>query len=175
MLTECGVIENEKGVGFLLSTDPAKINTGKNVIEAGLWLQIISFGFFIANALLFWVRIGRGAGWSSAFGAPWVRHMVALLLASTLILVRCIYRVIEYLQGAGGQMQTHEAYMYALDSGPMLVVMSILAVVHPSEIGSLLYGKRMVTKLFWVRDAAPDPEADDGRLELDHRPFSASR
>jgi hypothetical protein len=97
--------------------------------------------------------------------------MVALLLASTLVLVRCIYRVIEYLQGAGGELQTHEAYLYALDSGPMLLVMSILAIVHPSEIGSLLYGKKMVTKLFWVKGAASDGETDDGRLELNHRPF----
>jgi hypothetical protein len=137
----------------------------------GLWLQIATFGFFIANALLFWVRIGRAQGNRFATRSPWVRHMVALLLASTLILMRCIYRVIEYLQGTTGEIQTHEAYMYGFDSGPMLIVMSLLSIVHPSEIGSLLYGKRRVTKIFFVRDAAHNVDSDGGPTELRERPY----
>lgn len=81
---------------------------------------------------------------------PWEKHSTVLLAAGGIILGRCVYRIIEYIQGATGELQTHEIYLYILDAGFMLVVMLIFHFCHPSEVRSLLTGGK-VAKLLSVR------------------------
>lgn len=69
-----------------------------------------------------------------------MKHVAVLLIAGALILARCIYRIIEYMEGPEGKLMTHEIYLYILDASLMLVVMIIFHFVHPSEVGSLIKG-----------------------------------
>ena len=59
--------------------------------------------------------------------------MCILFGTSFLIMVRSVFRAVEYLQGNGGEILAHEAYLYVLDALLMLIVMVIFNVVHPSE------------------------------------------
>lgn len=68
---------------------------------------------------------------------PWRRHMYVLYIASGLIMVRSVFRVVEYLQGNNGYLLRHEVYLYIFDALFMLVVMCLFNWVHPAQITNL--------------------------------------
>lgn len=57
-----------------------------------------------------------------------------MYVASLLIMVRSIFRAVEYLQGSSGSLLAHEAYLYGLDALLMLGVMVIFNIIHPSGV-----------------------------------------
>ena len=65
---------------------------------------------------------------------PWKRHLYALYGSSALILVRSLFRVIEYLQGNGGYLLRHEVFLYVFDATLMLGVVVLFNWIHPSEV-----------------------------------------
>jgi hypothetical protein len=66
--------------------------------------------------------------------------MWALYAANALIMLRSIFRVVEYIQEREGYLQSKEVFLYIFDAVLMFAVMTILNVVHPSQIGDLLKG-----------------------------------
>ncbi|KAL1964528.1 hypothetical protein VTN77DRAFT_6825 [Rasamsonia byssochlamydoides] len=136
------------GGGILASSGSATNNTGNNIIIGGLFVQIIFFGFFLASAIFFQSRIGRHPTPQSQAGyIPWRKHMSALHGGSLLILIRSVFRVVEYLQGQDGYLLTTEVFLYVFDALLMFCVMVVFAAVHPSEINCLLgRGTVMTTK-----------------------------
>lgn len=68
---------------------------------------------------------------------PWKRHMFALYIASTLIMIRSIFRVVEYVQGNNGYLLQHEVYLYIFDGLLMFSVMCLFNWVHPAEVTDL--------------------------------------
>ncbi|KAM5354796.1 hypothetical protein ACJ41O_001442 [Fusarium nematophilum] len=105
------------GVTLLASDDEDKYNRGRNIMVVGLWIQIVFFSLFIFTAGLFWVRMKRIAAIDAT---PWKKHIIVLLSGSALILVRCAFRVIEYMQGPTGSLVSTEIYMYIFDAALML-------------------------------------------------------
>jgi len=67
---------------------------------------------------------------------PWKKYLWTMYGASFLIMVRSVFRVVEYLQGNDGSLLQHEYYIYALDALLMFAVMIIFNVVHASGITS---------------------------------------
>lgn len=61
------------------------------------------------------------------------------------------FRLVEYLQGEQVALLKREVLGYVFDASLMLVVMVILAVVHPSEVRALLKGGGCIRRVFWVR------------------------
>lgn len=55
-----------------------------------------------------------------------------------LIMVRSVFRVVEYLQGNNGYILSREGFLYVFDAMLMLAVMATLHFVHPSEVLSFL-------------------------------------
>jgi hypothetical protein len=76
---------------------------------------------------------------------PWKRHMYVLYVASGLIMVRSVFRVIEYLQGNNGYLLRHEYFLYIFDAVLMLIVMSLFNWSHPAEVTDL-YQKRIAAR-----------------------------
>jgi hypothetical protein len=60
--------------------------------------------------------------------------MKFLYAISALIMVRSIYRVIEYIQGSDGYLQSEEAFIYTFDAALMLACCLILNFFHPSKL-----------------------------------------
>jgi hypothetical protein len=131
---------------MLSRQNASSAKTGKLVIELGLAIQILFFGFFLINIYIFWKRIIR-APTTQSKEMPWKKHSTVLLVSGAVILIRCLYRVIEYIQGETGVLQTKEVFIYLLDAALMLIVMIIFHIFHPSEVNSLLRGGK-VAKLF---------------------------
>jgi hypothetical protein len=117
------------------SSNPSQIKTGEGIITGGLVLQVLFFGFFIVLASIFHYRISLlPTSTSLSSPVPWKNHLTVLYMASTLILVRSLFRIVEYIMGNDGPLLRTEAYLYVFDGTLMFVTMGIFAIWHPSQI-----------------------------------------
>ncbi|KAH8434362.1 RTA1 domain-containing protein [Aspergillus melleus] len=133
------------GGGIMASGTISAMNTGENVTIGGLCVQLIFFGVFVIASIIFHLRIRKSptpvslTTTSSASRMPWNDAtwrgtMWGLYVSSVLILVRSIFRLIEYAQGNDGYLISHEAFMYVFDSMLMFFAMIALSVWHPSKV-----------------------------------------
>jgi len=107
---------------------------GQNIIIVGLIVQIIFFGFFVIVSMIFHRRITQSPTTASLNTLlNWQRYLWVLYVASILIMVRCVYRVIEYIQGQEGPLMSYEAFAYVFDALLMFLVIVLFAIFHPSQ------------------------------------------
>lgn len=135
------------GGGLMAGRSANSYNLGKWVITAGLVMQIIFFSFFVFTASTFHRRMlaqPTAKVASAHLPIPWRKHLSVLYTASILILVRSVFRLVEYTQGNDGYIMQHEWFLYVFDSILMFGVMVIFAWIHPSEIYALLRMMRNV-------------------------------
>jgi len=116
----CTFLMQASGSGLQTSAGGAK--TGQKITLVGLVLQAISYGFFCI--LLIKSHISIGSHWASTMHKPCLKLIWVLHFSSTFIVIRCIYRVIEYAQGYGGYLLKHEAFLYALDTLPLILAIT---------------------------------------------------
>ncbi|KAL2222275.1 RTA1 like protein-domain-containing protein [Thermoascus aurantiacus ATCC 26904] len=134
------------GAGLMVK-DASTMGTGRNVIIAGLFVQIVFFCFFLCSALVFQSRISKyPTSQSEAPYIPWRKHMYALHASSLLILIRSVFRVIEYIEGQDGFLMHNEVFLYMFDALLMFLVMVVFIVIHPSEINCLLGKGTLMTQ-----------------------------
>ncbi|RAK75334.1 RTA1 domain-containing protein [Aspergillus fijiensis CBS 313.89] len=108
---------------------------GKVCVIVGLAIQLISFSIFWISAIVFERRIRRNPTPESLQpGIPWKKTLYMLYAVSALIMIRSIFRIIEYVLGNSGYPLQHEWTMYILDSVPMAIVMIIYLTWYPSGI-----------------------------------------
>ncbi|RAH43572.1 RTA1 domain-containing protein [Aspergillus brunneoviolaceus CBS 621.78] len=108
---------------------------GKVCVVVGLAIQLISFSIFWISAIVFERRIRRNPTPESLQpGIPWKKTLYMLYAVSALIMIRSIFRIIEYVLGNSGYPLQHEWTMYILDSVPMAIVMIIYLTWYPSGI-----------------------------------------
>ncbi|UNI19893.1 hypothetical protein JDV02_006037 [Purpureocillium takamizusanense] len=130
------------GAGLMAKSDFSQ-DTAQNIILAGLFIQIVMFGLFAATAVVFDVRMRRwpsGAASASAAeggggGRAWKRVVWMLYAASALIMVRSIFRVVEYATGKGEYLLGHEWTLYVFDAVLMLAVMAVYGWIYPGGLG----------------------------------------
>ncbi|KAJ9621943.1 hypothetical protein H2203_006824 [Taxawa tesnikishii (nom. ined.)] len=125
--------------------DPSAFDRGKKIINLGLILQILFFTLFLFVAFVFHFRLLRSPQLvprtPDQRPVPWQRHLRALYLASLFILIRSVYRLVEYVQASGsgdGYLLSHEWVAYVFDALLMVVVMTVFVWWHPSEVAALL-------------------------------------
>jgi RTA1 like protein len=94
------------------------VTTGANLVVGGLFVQIVFFGLFVLAAMIFDIKFQKQPVEKYA-DVPYRRNMIALYVISILIFVRSIVRVVEFLQGYGGYVMAHEAFLYVFDAMPM--------------------------------------------------------
>ncbi|KAF3387359.1 Protoporphyrin uptake protein 1 [Penicillium rolfsii] len=137
-LMQCG------GGGYLASAKTQKnVDMGEHMILGGLFVQILFFGFFIVVSVIFHRRmLASPLNYVGGSQIPWSRCMKVLYTVSCLIMIRSVYRVIEYAQGSGGFLQSKEAFIYVFDASLMLACCCVFIVLHPSKLlGRLGYQK----------------------------------
>lgn len=110
-------------------------NIGEKIIIAGLFVQIVVFGFFIITTILFHRRIEkRRTTVAIETTVPWKRHLWVLYTTSVVVLVRSIFRVIEYLQGNRGYLISNEIFLYIFDTILMAAVMVVFLVYYVEDL-----------------------------------------
>ncbi|KAJ6109076.1 RTA-like protein [Penicillium sp. IBT 16267x] len=133
------------GGGLMASKETSTRTTGSNVVIGGLVVQLLFFGFFVVVAAIFHVRINKypttnssserqttqNLGWKQR---NWATVLMALYVVSILILVRSIFRLIEYKYGFDGYIMTHEVFSYIFDALIMFIAMVVMNLYHPAVI-----------------------------------------
>ncbi|SPO07725.1 related to RTM1 protein [Cephalotrichum gorgonifer] len=124
-----GMLSNAKTTG-----------TGQTVILVGLVIQILFFGVFIIATVIFHRRYVQ-SGMDLRRGPQprhsrigWKQIILVQYLASGLIFIRSLFRLIEYAQGKDGVLMTSEVFLYLFDSVLMLGVMVALLFYHPTKL-----------------------------------------
>jgi hypothetical protein len=117
--------------------------TGKNIkiaegiVIAGLLIQVVMFGLFATTAIIFRRRIQRNSTEESLDPRlPWKNSMRMLYIVSTLIMIRSLFRVVEYGLGYDGYPLKHEWTLYIFDTVPMFTVMVVYYFWYPAWISS---------------------------------------
>ncbi|KLU90166.1 hypothetical protein MAPG_09132 [Magnaporthiopsis poae ATCC 64411] len=105
---------------------------GEKIILVGLFIQITFFGVFIVNAAVFHRRLFRQPPLLA--NIPWQRHLFVLYGVSVFILVRNIFRVVEYLQGNDGYLISNEIFLYIFDMALMAGVMVLFLIWYVDDL-----------------------------------------
>ncbi|OQE92620.1 hypothetical protein PENNAL_c0007G12088 [Penicillium nalgiovense] len=123
--------------GLMATGDKAKL--GSNIVVASLLIQVIMFGLFIVTSAVFEVRMRRSPP-TEAFDQRinWISRVHTLYAVSALILIRSIFRVVEYAAGNDGYPLTHEWMLYVFDSVLMIICMIIWGIWYPGSLSRLI-------------------------------------
>lgn len=113
------------------------LKTGEHIVVGGLVVQILFFSVFVAAGTVFHYRM-RTVPTSNI---PWQAHMHVLYVSSALILIRSLFRLVEFAQGNDGYLVSHEVFLYIFDAILMFATMVTFAWKHPSEINALQRGR----------------------------------
>lgn len=107
---------------------------GEKIVIAGLALQVATFVVFLAVAIDFRVRMN--GVFKIEHDAPreaWKNLLHTLFTLSALVLLRCVFRLIEYAMGNAAYLIAHEWTLYIFDGVPMLAVLLLLLLLQPSK------------------------------------------
>ncbi|KAL6230460.1 hypothetical protein BDW75DRAFT_248620 [Aspergillus navahoensis] len=123
----------------LMAMGESMANTAKGIVIAGLLIQIVVFGFFMVMSVVFDKRMRRcptgfNMSGNGDNGVGWKEHLFPLYGVSLLIMIRSVFRVIEYVMGQKGYLLANEWPMYVFDAVLMLGVMVIWGRWHPGSI-----------------------------------------
>lgn len=124
------------GGGMMASAKTqSSVNLGQKIITAGLFLQVLFFGFFIIVASIFHMKISKNpTPRSMVVQVPWQKYLLILYVASFFIMIRSIFRIAEYVQGNDGALLKTETYLYIFDAALMFLAMLLFNIFHPSKI-----------------------------------------
>ncbi|KAI5467780.1 RTA1 like protein-domain-containing protein [Mariannaea sp. PMI_226] len=104
---------------------------GRNVLIGGLAFQIVSFTLFFCVFRKFHVLGNRMAVADAPAG--WKMVVRSVYLSSTLIMIRCIYRVCEFAEGMNGYAFRTEWLFWVFEALPMAGAIGIFCIYHPSR------------------------------------------
>jgi hypothetical protein len=121
---------------------------GQHIMLIGLFVQLAFFGIFLVVSLIFWKRMRSSPARYTipTYGKhTWVGLLKLLFVAAAVIILRCIYRIIEFGQGHGGYLASHEVFMYIFDALPMFFVQTMMHVIHGGDVfpPNFSMGKRL--------------------------------
>jgi hypothetical protein len=125
------------GGGLLSSSETqSNITLGQNIIIVGLFIQIAFFGFFVVTAGVFHYRLKkcRDCVSTSAITVPWVKCLIILYTASLFIMVRSIFRAVEYITGTDGPLMSTEVYLYVFDAALMFLTIITFNIFPPQTL-----------------------------------------
>ncbi|KAF2502346.1 RTA1-domain-containing protein [Lophium mytilinum] len=127
---------NIQGGGAGMVSHPEKAHIGNAIVVAGLGVQIIVFIAFMVCCVSFNIRFrAHVAETGAARDVPWQACLSMLYATSPAILVRNIYRMVEFIMGSG-YLFDNEWPTYAFDGALMLLVMIGFFIWYPSQLKS---------------------------------------
>lgn len=135
--------------GGLMSSSMENMKTGEKIIIGGLFVQLAFFSGFVIVSAVFHRRMSlRPTGRANDPQVRWKTYLTSLYVTSTLIWIRSVFRVVEYIQGNDGSLISTEIYVFIFDGMLMLGVLLWMNWFHPSEIGLLLRGEQPIKNGF---------------------------
>ena len=121
--------------GGMMAGDGKNRNLGKTIIIIGLVLQIILFGLFVITSVIFHSRMNKAPTQESFLAyIHWHKMLWVLYALCALIMVRNVFRVVEYIGGRDAYLFEHEWPSYTFDAIPMATGMGVLLFWYPTLI-----------------------------------------
>lgn len=111
----------------------------KTIILLGLAIQIMFFGVFVVVAFVVDRRLSRAPTHTAQrldaqnTRLGWRGVLRVIYIASAMIFVRSIFRLVEFCGDSDSPMMKTEAYLYVCDSTLMFGVLAILIYYHPGN------------------------------------------
>ncbi|KAI9707846.1 MAG: hypothetical protein M1820_004452 [Bogoriella megaspora] len=113
-------------------SSPNTILLGLHIYMGGIGIQQLFILLFTFLAIKFHLQLlHQPPSPHRSRGLLLLYTLYAVLL---LITIRIIFRLIEYSSGLDSSIPNHEAYMYILDSAPMVIALVLFNIVHPGRI-----------------------------------------
>ncbi|KAJ3140451.1 hypothetical protein HK100_009503 [Physocladia obscura] len=116
------------GSGILVSS-VQHYTMGTNILIGGLIIQVISYASFLTTALVVYSR-----GKKLNDEEEWRRMFQALFTGAILVMIRSVFRVIEFAMGYNGPIATNEKFMYVFDFGLVAGAMLLFNIFHPGKL-----------------------------------------
>ncbi|KAK5997244.1 Protein RTM1 [Cladobotryum mycophilum] len=121
--------------GGLMASKTFPQKTAENIVLGGLCVQIIMFGFYAVVAIVFHRRMLRSPTPEAMQEGPkWQGILTMLYASSVFIMVRSIFRVVEYVSGNGGYPMKHEWMLYLFDAVLMVGTMVVYGWWYPGDL-----------------------------------------
>ncbi|KAJ5569010.1 RTA1 domain protein, partial [Penicillium hetheringtonii] len=137
-LLQCG------GGGYMAAGTLSAMSIGANIVIGGLAVQLLFFGFFVIVSAIFHWRVKKQPqimhdsdslqSQGSASSTTWVSVMYALYAACVLILVRSVFRVVEFVEGNDGFIMRREYLLYIFDACLMSLTGIVLIIIFPGHL-----------------------------------------
>ncbi|KAH7233515.1 RTA1 like protein-domain-containing protein [Fusarium tricinctum] len=131
---------------LIAGTDPtehdakSKLNLGKTLGLVGVSTQIAGFGLFTIAAIRFHFTSRRLSGEFArqnqvkhGIAKKWMTLLIVVNVSCLLILVRSIYREIDFAGGKDGKTHQKEWYLYVFDTLPILLVVFLYNIFFPAN------------------------------------------
>lgn len=126
---------NVQSAGSGLTDHPNIASIGNYIIVAGLILQVLLFIGFLVCCVIFNKRFGAHMAKTGATSnVPWQSRLYMLYLTSVFVLIRNIYRIVEFMMGQHGFLLEHEWPLYVFDGSLMILVMVGFFVWYPAQL-----------------------------------------
>ncbi|CAG8114559.1 unnamed protein product [Penicillium salamii] len=126
----CLVQASGSGIAASGNWEGAEKDTGTGVLIGGLVLQVLTFVAFLLIVGSFNLKAKR----DQQPIADGVKKLITgIYISGFFILVRSIYRVIEFALGVDSYIFSHEWPLYVLEAVPMLIAISLLGWYHPAR------------------------------------------
>lgn len=138
------------GAGLIVSSTPSTASLGKDILMAGLAFGLASFCTFILLTIWMTLSVHRHNSSSNTRGevratttkqgevqgtVGWTKIMIPIFIGELCILIRTIYRLVEFAGGYHGHIYTTEWYLYVFDALFMLITVSIWIPFFPAKFG----------------------------------------
>lgn len=114
--------------------EDADPNLGSNIIVGGLIFQIVIFAIYLASAMIFHSRFAKDPAASRNSQVPWKSSLFMLYSTSAMVMLRNIFRVIEYAMGSDGYLFTVEWGVYVFDASLMTILMAVFFWWYPAQL-----------------------------------------
>ncbi|EXF79315.1 RTM1 [Colletotrichum fioriniae PJ7] len=112
------------------------IRMGRTLIMSGLAAQLGVIALFILSCWHSHTCARREANDLNATraGIEWRKYYLMTYGIASLMLLRSLFRGIEYFQGESGYLMSHEIFLYLFDAVPMATIMALYLWIHPGRL-----------------------------------------
>lgn len=118
------------GAGLITSGSLKNIPIGSHVLIGGLGINLVSFCFFgVITIHLHWSIYRRKPDYTGK--ERWVKMFYALYLSMILLIIRSIYRIVEFSTGFRGYLAIHEVYFYVFECLLIIFAFGLFLPLHP--------------------------------------------
>ncbi len=129
------------GAGLLVSKNLHTIQIGQIILLTGLGFGLASFTVFMVIVTIFLRRVNRSQTDNAArvmtLSKNWKQIMIPMYISIACIVIRTIYRLVEFSFGWTGPVNATEWYLYVFDTIFMVIATTIYLIFWPATYGIL--------------------------------------